>query len=365
MRGAPGAWEPRVGNWRLWGAAIGGWAALSLLLAPEVYLHFLGSGQPIPWGQVMALTFTNTAIAVLGAPAIVWLTRRCPLDHGRRARSLLVHAAACLAFSLAHTSAYWVLCYASGGFLGLLFERFNPSLVTYWAIVAFAEAIRYFEKYRERERQLAHAQLELLKAQLQPHLLFNALNTIAAMMHEDVRAADRMIIRLSDLLRLALENLGRHESTLQHELEFVLAYFEIHRARFGDSLELELDVPPRLRAAAVPSLVLQPIVENAIRHGFPSPGRRGKIRIEAREGPDGLTLKVVDDGQGPPEDPREGLGLGITRRRLEQLYPGRGRLTLENGPSGGAVATLAFPFKELEAAAPPLVGLSGQGVPAS
>jgi len=349
--------SPSLPGWTLWAAILGGWTLLSLLLAPEVYLHFLGSGQPIGWRQVVALTVTNTAVAVVFAPAIVWLTRRFPFDRGRWAGSFAVHGLACVVFSLSHLGLYWLLCYASGGVLGtLLFQRVHPNVITYWAIVLFTEALRHFERARGRERQLAEARLALLKAQLQPHFLFNTLNTIAAMMHEDVSAADRMINRLSELLRLALDGASANETTLDAELHFAQAYVEIHRVRFGEGLELRLNVEPQHRAALVPSLLLQPLVENAIRHGFLSHATRGTVRIEADDDGETLHLRVTDDGRGlgaaESGETRRGVGLDNIRQRLEQLYPGHHRLALETSAEGGTAVTVTVPLHYAQDAPP-------------
>lgn len=350
--------------WAVWAAILGGWTLLSLLLAPELYLHFLGADEPIGWTPILALSLTNTAIAVALAPLIVWLTRRFPLERGRWLRRLALHVAACAAFSLCHSVLYWLLCYASRhGTLGsALFARFHPNLITYWAIVGFTEAMRHFETARRRERQLAEARLTLLVAQLQPHFLFNTLNTIAAMMHVDVWAADRMLNRLSDLLRLALASASRPETTLEHEIQFVQAYVEIQRARFGDGLLLTVDVAPQLRTVLVPSLILQPLVENSIRHGFgPQPGR-GTIRVRASSDGAALTLEVVDDGAGPAPASatrRAGLGLANARQRLDQLYPGRSLLSLEPAQGGGAVATVRLPLRY-----PPRDPIPGAAAPA-
>lgn len=341
--------EARRPGWKVWAAILGGWTLLSLLLAPEVYLHFLGAGAPIGWGRIIAITLTNTALAVAFTPGILWLTRRFPLERGRWLGSFAVHSLACLVFSLSHPAAYWVLCYASDGVLGLLlFQRIHPNILTYWAIVGFTEALRHFDSARRRERQLAEARLSLLRAQLQPHFLFNTLNTIAAMMHEDVAGADRMINRLSDLLRLALDGASAHETTLDRELHFAQSYVDIHRARFGEGLDLQLDIQPGLRGALVPSLVLQPLVENAIRHGFSSPPARGKLRIEATCRDRLLELRVIDDGVGLDSGEATGRGMGLenVRQRLEQLYPGAYRFSLEAGKAGGAVATLVIPLRE-------------------
>ena len=342
--------RPHLPRWALWAAILGVWTLLSLLLAPELYLHFLGAGERVAWAQVLALTLTNTAVAVAFAPVIVWLTGRFPFERRRWPGSLALHTATCVVFSLSHSGLYWLLCYASAGTLGaLLFQRFHPNLITYWAIVGFTEALRHFESSRLREWELAEARLELLKAQLQPHFLFNTLNTVAAMMHEDVWAADRMLNRLSDLLRLALEGASHHETTLDREIQFVEAYLGIQRVRFGEGLGLALDVEPHLRGASVPSLILQPLVENSIRHGFSSRPRRGSIGIEARSEGQRLTLRVIDDGRGlagcEPAAKRPGLGLANTRQRLQHLYPGEHRLSLEPGPAGGAIVTVTLPLR--------------------
>jgi two-component system LytT family sensor kinase len=342
----------RLPGWKVWAAILGGWTLLSLLLAPEVYLNFLGAGSPIGWGRIVAVTLTNTALAVAFIPGILWLTRRFPLERGRWLGSLGIHSVACLLFSLSHPAVYWLLCYASEGVLGLLlFQRVHPNILTYWAIVGFIEARRHFENGRRRERQLAEARLALLRAQLQPHFLFNTLNTIAAMMHEDVAAADRMINRLSELLRLALDGAGAHETTLDRELHFARSYVDIHRARFGEGLDLSLDIPPGLRGALVPSLVLQPLVENAIRHGFSAPPARGRLRIEATSRDGMLQLRVIDDGVGLIAREAEGRGVGLenVRQRLEQLYPGAYRFALEPGEAAGTVATVVIPLREASA----------------
>jgi two-component system, LytTR family, sensor kinase len=339
--------EARRPDWKVWAAILGGWTLLSLLLAPEVYLNFLGAGAPIGWGRIVAITLTNTALAVAFTPGILWLTRRFPLEREHWLGSFAVHSLACLVFSLSHPAVYWLLCYASDGVLGLLlFQRVHPNILTYWAIVGFTEALRHFHSARRRERQLAEARLALLRAQLQPHFLFNTLNTIAAMMHEDVAAADRMVNRLSDLLRLALDGASAHETTLDRELHFAQSYVEIHRARFGEGLDLQLDIQPGLRGALVPSLVLQPLVENAIRHGFSSTPARGKLRIEATGADGRLQLRVVDDGLGLGSGEATGRGMGLenVRQRLEQLYPGAYRFSLDANEAGGAVATLVMPL---------------------
>ena len=334
--------------WTKWAVILGGWTLLSLIFAPEVYLYFLYKNEPLPFSHVFALTAANAGIAAAFAPFIIWLTHRFPLGHGRWAGSLLVHVPACLAFSIGHSTLYAALCYASPQLFHTLFLRFHPNLITYWAIVGFTEAINYFQKYEERERQLAQAQLELLKSQLHPHFLFNTLHTISAMMHDDAKGADRMISRLSDLLRLTLESIGKHEVPFKQELDFVQRYLEVERVRFQERLTLTLDVEAEVLDALVPSMLLQPLVENSIRHGFGSRKNTGAITIQARRREGVLALKVIDNGRGFAGEASErlgqGLGLSNIHRRLQQLYEANHRFQMESPPSGGAAVTVEIPF---------------------
>jgi LytS/YehU family sensor histidine kinase len=174
------------------------------------------------------------------------------------------------------------------------------------------------------------------------------LNTIAAMMHEDVKGADRMIHRLSNLLRLTLYSIGEHEVSLRQELEFLTAYVEIERIRFQERLTLIVDVSPEVLDAMVPSMLLQPLAENSIQHGFAARESAGTIEVRATRHADRLLLTVLDDGPGFPMQalPDVGFGLGLlnTQRRLEQLYRGVYRFELQNAPQSGARLTIEIPY---------------------
>jgi two-component sensor histidine kinase len=338
-----------------WAVVFGGWLLLSLILAPETYLFFLSAGTPIPWRTVLTLTGANAAIAAAFAPLIVWLTHRRPLAQGRIVPALLVHVPACILFAAVHTLVYFGLCYTWHEVGQTLFVRFHPNLLTYWAIVGLTEAVMYLDRCRARERELAQAQLQLLRNQLHPHFLFNTLHTVSAMMHEDVKAADRMMSRLSELLRLTLDNIGRHEVTLREETEFLTKYLEIQQVRFQRGLDFVLEATPEALDALVPTMLLQPLVENSIRHGFGGRTRSGRISIRAARSDGRLMLTVADDGRGLGELPKEsqgGLGLANLRRRLEQLYSGRAALSIENAPAGGALVTIDLPFRTGPAPSP-------------
>ncbi len=334
-------------GWGRWLLFVVGWTALSLLFVPEVYLFFLYRGEAIPWSRTAALTLANAAIVLLFLPPIVWLARRYPIERATWRKVLIVHIPACLLFSLSHSWLYAALCYASPRIFHMLFLRFHPNLLTYWAIVGFTQAGDYFRRYRERERQLAQAELHLLRAQLQPHFLFNSLHTISAMMHEDVQAADRMINRLSELLRQVLQSIGKHELPLKDELDFLHSYLEIERVRFQERLTLKLQVEPEALDALVPSMVLQPLAENSIRHGFGSDKNAGVITVHVHRRDSHLIIRFADNGRGLPTGPHsftEGLGLTNARKCLEQLYSGDNRFNVENLSDGGAVVTLEFPY---------------------
>jgi LytS/YehU family sensor histidine kinase len=198
-------------------------------------------------------------------------------------------------------------------------------------------------------RQLAEARLHVLSAQLQPHFLFNALHAISALVWEDPARADRLLARLSDMLRLTLRSGTRVETTLAEEVALLQRYAEIQEARYGDRLRVSFEVDARVRAALVPRLILQPLVENAIRHGVTRRITPGQVEVRAWEGGGRLNLTVRDDGVGLGTTVREGVGLSITRARLRQLYGGEQRFALAPAPGGGAVCTLSIPLRLVEA----------------
>jgi sensor histidine kinase YesM len=199
------------------------------------------------------------------------------------------------------------------------------------------------------EGQLSQAQLQALKMQLQPHFLFNTLHSISALLNKDKEAARKMIARLGDFLRLTLENSGAQEVTLQKEIEFLTCYLEIQRVRFQDRLTTSLDVEAEALDTQVPNLILQPIVENAIRHGISQRSTPGLIEIQAKRQNGVLRIRVRDNGPGLPVNRsheklfQKGLGLANTQTRLLRLYGGGHRFELANDPGGGLVVTLEIP----------------------
>jgi LytS/YehU family sensor histidine kinase len=232
---------------------------------------------------------------------------------------------------------------------------FPWNLVTYVAILGVVHAFEYYRVYRDRElratqleAQLANAQLEALKMQLHPHFLFNTLNAISTLIHKDPDAADRMVARLSELLRHVLDGGAVQEVPLEDELSFLRKYLEIERVRFGERLDVQFGVEPNTLGAAVPSLILQPLVENAIQHALAPTATRCTIEINAKRVDGVLALDVVDSGAGiSPGDtvvPREGVGLTNTRARLRQLHGDRQQFELRRSAAGGLIAHIEIPF---------------------
>jgi len=236
----------------------------------------------------------------------------------------------------------------------MLLSSLAVNFLLYWAIVAVAHGLDYYRTGRDRElrasqleARLAETRLQLLRMQLQPHFLFNTLNTISELVHEAPETADRMITRLSQLLRETLRSGDQPVVTLKRELELLDSYIDIQRTRFGDRLNVAIDAHADGLSAAVPSLLLQPIVENSIRHGLARTGS-GRIEIRARRDGTRLVLQVQDDGTGlTTGSEREGIGLGNTRARLETQFGSGFTLDVTNVDRGGTLVSIAIPYHEV------------------
>jgi sensor histidine kinase YesM len=300
-------------------------------------------------------------------PVVLRVIRRFPIDRRRWLRNSLLHLLVCVMLSFAHRGAYLILgraievrVYTEIPSIFKLYEFmffFNlpTGFMCYGSILLFGHVIDYYRRFQHEElkasqleTRLAQAQLSALKMQLHPHFLFNTLNSIAALQLKDVKAANRMVALLGDFLRLTLENSGSQEVRLQQELEFLKCYLDIQHIRFQERLSVRMDIEAQTLDAQVPNLILQPIVENAIKHGIAQRAAPGRIEIIAKRVDGKLQVEVKDDGPGIGEVNREGIkeGLGLTntRARLSQLYGAAHRLEMADGRGGGVVVTLEIPF---------------------
>lgn len=350
---------------RLWlfelAIILGWWTVWGIFVTGQVLGSSISAGAPMSLGEAAARAYLGAAVWAIITLVAFGLSRAFPLDRPPRTVSIAVHVAA--GGTLAFTEV--VISYTVGRlagwsnepFGGHFFLGFPTNLLYFWLLVGVGHGLNYYRRYRQREAdaarlqtRLAQAELHLLKSQLNPHFLFNTLHAISTLMHRDVRAADRMLNRLSDLLRVALDYTGTQEVTLEEELAFLEPYLEIERARLGERLTFELDVPAAVLDARVPHMILQPLVENAIRHGVAPRVAPGCIRVRARGRRGMLDLEVADDGPGSPPGRamNGGLGLSITRARLEQLYGGEFSFEPHNAPEGGFRVSITIPFRPAE-----------------
>jgi signal transduction histidine kinase len=337
---------------RAWLAIFGGWTALALFLAVSASLTYLSTGRPANWSLSISRSLSEWWLWALLTPVVVALARRFPLHGGRRGLNAVVLIVAGVVIAIGKTFADRALfAWLTGFWMYLLVSTLALQFVVYAVVVAAAHGLEYYRRSREREQleaRLAETQLQLLSMQIQPHLLFNTLNTIAELVHEDPDTADRMIAGLSDLLRRALDLGTTQQIPLGAELELLSRYLDIQKARFGERLQVNIKVDAATRSAAVPVLMLQPLVENAIRHGLAARVDAGRIDIEARLVDGKLLLDVTDDGTGNGDQLGPGperVGLGNTRARLDALYGDRCRLSLSRISGRGARVSLEIPFR--------------------
>ena len=341
------------------------WTLVALSFAHRYYVSSASFGNPVPWRHAISHALADWYLfALLSIPA-AWLAKRWPIERANRVRHAAFHLAAGAAFSLGWTALRVELgVWQSAGqveavsfaalFRPLLAKTFYFNLFVYWAVISVTHAFDYYRRFHEREintldleRRLTQARLQALQMQLNPHFLFNTLHTISALMHKDVEAADRMISRLSLLLRYTLESTTAHEVPLQQELAFLDRYLEIEQTRFGPRLTVVRDIAPETLRAQVPNLLLQPLVENAIRHGIEPQAKPGQVRLLARRVDDQLRLEVRDNGVGLPQGglEAEGVGLANTRARLQQLYGDDQKIEFANAADGGLVVSVSIPFR--------------------
>jgi sensor histidine kinase YesM len=301
------------------------------------------------------------------APFMVLVDRRLPFTGQQFGRRI----AALVAGDVVFTSIYVYLFFALRAAVGNVkwsrltlknmvnwefVDWFLWSSLVYWMIIGALQAYRYYGHYMSSELRLqrleksySQARLNALRMQLDPHFLFNALNTISSHVERDPRLTRSMIEHLGDLLRMSLETKDRQEVPLAEELAFLDHYLEIQKIRFGDQLEVVIDVAPAVRYASVPSLFLQPLVENAIRHGISRRATGGTVMVTAQKIGENLSIRIEDDGAGLPHawslERSAGLGLSVTRERLAGLYPDEYSFLVKRRPEGGTGVEILLPLR--------------------
>ena len=342
------------------------WAVLAIISGIQSHINALSMGYESSLRAKIIRIFLNYSLFLLLTPFAIVVARRFRIARDRWAVGLLGHAVGFFTFSLAwsvlRVTFFPIHILPSGKLappsLEVLHDfwisNFEDALWMYFPIVCITHAVLFYRESRERQllesklqTQLARAQLSLLQSQLHPHFLFNTLHAVSTLMSRDVAAARTMIVRLSDLLRLAMQSVNVQEVTLKQELEFIDNYLEIERTRFQDRLTVQLDIAPETLDALVPNLLLQPLVENAVRYGVAMQPGRGWVRISSRRNQSRLMIEIEDSGPGIDAGtlPKEGVGLSNTRSRLAHLYGEAQKLELINQPDKGLRVSVVIPFQ--------------------
>jgi signal transduction histidine kinase len=344
------------------------WLVPALLSGFDSYVQNRLDGRPPDWHWIIFNSLDWLLYAVL-TPVVFRVSRRLPLQRPHLARNIALHVAGalgmCVAWAVLGTllrlgifphaadaaaKTVWL------GFVSWVFTTLPFGVGVYFSLVGIQHAFFYFAQTRERETQaarlaaqLSEAQLGALRMQLNPHFLFNSLNAITVLVRDGNTAdASRMLELLSDVLRQVLRTDETHETALSQEWEFLQRYLAIEQVRFSDRLRLRFEIDPAIVSAAVPRFLLQPLVENALRHGIARRADAGLVQISAYRDHDRLVLTVQDDGPGLPTIPDSGAGVGLsnTRARLAALYGAEATLQVANAELGGVIATVRLPYHE-------------------
>lgn len=362
-------------HWRIIILGFFGWTLFGVFFALQNYVNGIYFGQKISFGNTLAVWLICGYAWMFLTPVVIYLSERFFIERGQFGRNLITHFLFGSLLSLLQLS---VFIFARQWFLGnpekpfsfsidfqrLFVGEFHINLLIYWIVVGIWHLRllhqRYLERMRETARlalstsqletQLANAQLETLKMQIHPHFLFNTLNSISVLMRDDAKAANQMLVRLSELLRVALKSGNAQEVSLKDELEFLRGYLEIEQVRFQDRLKVTIEAAPETLEAKVPNLILQPLVENAIRHAVAPRAETTSVEIRAVRENGNLQLIVRDDGEGISEFPNgNGIGLANTRARLEKLYGANHDFQLAPALDGnGLQIMISIPFRRIE-----------------
>jgi two-component system LytT family sensor kinase len=351
----------RVGAW------FALWTAIGLAFAGQHYLTSAKVGIPVAWGNAITGALADWYLFGLLALPAAALARRFSLSGPHWRLRIALHVVAGTVFSLLWILARAILAQLLVPLRGteksfdellryVLVATFFFNMIVYWVVMTGTHALAYYQDFQERERRvlelesrLASARLHALRMQLNPHFLFNSLNGISTLMYRDVDAADAMLVKLAGLLRHALDQGDTPETSLRDELGFLDRYLDLEQMRFGNRLGVIREIDPKLLGARVPTLILQPLVENAIRHGIEPLTRPGTLtlRISSPE-PGRIRMEVEDDGTGfnVTASGREGIGTSNTRHRLLQQYGTGARFDLTSRPGSGTRAVIEIPCEQ-------------------
>ncbi|MFL5623625.1 MAG: sensor histidine kinase [Gemmatimonadaceae bacterium] len=344
-------------------ALVGITTALALVSVLQTVARVTYQGRRLPWGEVVVVRLIDWYTCLIFLPVLYWLVRRLQSSRASWPRTISALLLASVLVSFAKYTIFfplqrWISTDESTTLAGILSGNVIVELMIFWAVIAIMYGFEYYRQFKDRERvqlqlerRLSEMQLEALRAQLHPHFLFNTLNAIATVLHRDPERADKAIVNLAELLRAVTEQRDREEIPLDAELDLARRYLDIMSLRSGESLRVTWSIAQEARNATVPYFILQPLLENALEHGFGGQPDSGHLDVSARVDNNVLLLVVEDDGAGIAAASTNGIGLSATSQRLSELYGPSGRLTLEDGSNGGSRVIVEIPLRHSSAAA--------------
>jgi two-component system, LytTR family, sensor kinase len=347
-------------RWALWIAAILLWSALGVLFA----LPGLSSGK---WGRYLLISLIQWWSWGLVTPFILWLDTKLPFKENQLLERVLAHLPASIVVTVLYSCVVLALgalfriqpwsAIGSKYLVATLFPAILWSWLVYWVIFGVQQTFRYYQHYLASELRLARIErsssethLNALRMQLDPHFLFNALNTVSSQVERNPRLARTMIEHLGDLLRLSLDTRGKQEIPLNEELAFLDHYLAIQKIRFSEYLHVDIQIDSEVKYALIPALIVQPLVENAIRHGISRRALGGIVTVTAQHHPGQIEIRVADDGVGLPTgwtlETSTGMGLSVTRERILGLYPdGSSSFSVRPRIGGGTEVEISLPLR--------------------
>jgi len=347
--------------WRIVLVIFGAYTALLIVNLPSFIYFNSQSQQPVDWWSRTVELVWGMYSWVIITLFILWVGNLFRIARPNLWRNIIIHLFVSISTGLIRFAIYQLGLLALGvkSLESIQLELVKPSniisvitgaVVTYPSVIAIQQAYLYYRESQERAFNLQQAELQMLKMQLHPHFFFNTLNAISALMYRSPKEADRLIIQLGDMLRIALKKDKTHEVPLKEELEFLQAFLHIHQTLMGKRLRTEWKIEPETLDALVPNLILQPLAENAIQHGIAPLEAGGKITISASIQNGSLLLQISDDGHGfslaGDNHKENGIGLANTRARLESLYNGKHKFSIDEPAGGGASVKIEIPFRE-------------------
>ena len=352
MMQQPGAIKDHLTSWRSVGLF---WMGYTFLSLNQSYAWNVMANSNRTWKDALPWALSTMVTWGLLTPVIVRWARRHRIERATWLRQLPWHLAAMAVVGLADVTGFHIACIVTHKPFPFWLEyvrRLDIIAFYYSIIVGVTHAVDYYRMYRsglmhasQLETELRQSQLEILKSQLQPHFLFNTLNAVHGLIYEDQKAAGRVITRLGELLRMSLAAGNQQEVPLRYELEFVRAYLDIQQTRLGSRLNVVFDVPDDLHDLLVPTLLLQPLAENAVLHGIAPLVRGGVVRISAALEDDRLVLTVADTGAGFGQPKRRGIGLTNMELRLRQLYGSDQTFSIEANEPAGTIIKTSLPVR--------------------